>query len=272
MKYAGVIGDPVDHSLSPAMQNAALQEAGIEARYELWSTSLDDVPVRISGLRSPEILGANVTVPHKQTVMEMLDGVTDTARKIGAVNTIIPTQDGLLGDNTDGYGFRASIVEQIGMPLLRTVVVLGAGGASRAVIVSLKEMGANRIVISNRTDLRAAELAQEFKMEMAPWAELRDVALSECDLLVNATSLGWHDELPIHTKDLDELPKSAVVMDLTYRDTALLRAAAKRGHAVVDGLGMLVHQGARAFELWTGVEAPVEVMRAAVLAEQATRA
>ena len=272
MKYAGVIGDPVEHSLSPAMQNAALQEAGLAARYELWPTPADEVPARISGLRSQGILGANVTVPHKQAVMGLLDGVTDTARKIGAVNTIIPSDDGLLGDNTDAYGFRTSLVEQIGMPLLRTVVILGAGGASRAVIVSLKEMGADRVVIANRTDLRAAELAQEFKLEMAPWSELRDGALPECDLLINATSLGWHDELPISSKDLDELPKSAVVMDLTYRNTALLRASAKRGHAVVDGLGMLVHQGARAFELWTGVEAPVEVMRDAVVAEQSTRA
>jgi shikimate dehydrogenase len=271
MKRAGVIGDPVDHSLSPCMQSAAMQEAGIDAKYSLWPTSLEELPARIASLRSLDVLGANVTVPHKQAVIDLVDGVTETARRIGAVNTIIPTADGLLGDNTDAYGFRASITEKIGMPLLRTVVVLGAGGASRAVIVALQEMGAERIVITNRTDSRAATLAQEFGVEMAPWEEVSEMALPETDLLVNATSLGWHDELPISQKDLARLPKSAVVMDLTYRNTALLQAAGAHGHAVIDGLGMLVHQGARAFQLWTGVSAPVEAMRAAVLAEQAKR-
>jgi shikimate dehydrogenase len=271
MKRAGVIGDPVEHSLSPHMQNAALREAGIDAQYELWQTSLEDLPARIASLRSSDILGANVTVPHKQAVMELVDDVTDVARKIGAVNTIIPTKDGLLGDNTDAYGFRTSITEKIGMPLLRTVVVLGAGGASRAVIVALEEMDADRVVIANRTDSRAATLAQEFGVEMAPWSAVREMVFSDVDFLVNATSLGWQDELPISEKDLSRLPKQAVVMDLTYRDTALLRAASARGHAVLDGLGMLIHQGARAFELWTGIAAPVEVMRSAVLAEQAKR-
>lgn len=272
MKRAGVIGDPVEHSLSPLMQNAAMRTMGVDARYELWPTTAGALFETIAGLRQPDILGANVTVPHKQAVMTLVDEVTETARRIGAVNTIIVAAGGLRGDNTDAYGFRTSIVEKIGMPLLRTAVVLGAGGASRAVIVALQEMGADRVVIVNRTDATAADLAQEFKVEMMPWTAAREMALPEADFLVNATSLGWRDEMPVSASDLSRLPKHAVVMDLTYRHTAFLQAAESRGHAVVDGLGMLIHQGARAFTLWTGLDAPVDVMRAAVLEEQARRA
>ncbi|HWV23786.1 MAG TPA: shikimate dehydrogenase [Thermomicrobiales bacterium] len=272
MKRAGVIGYPVDHSLSPVLQNAALQELGIDATYELWPTAPEDLPARIASLREPGILGANVTVPHKQAVMDLVDSITDTARRIGAVNTIVPSAEGLVGDNTDAYGFRTSIVEQIGTPLLRTAIILGAGGASRAVIAGLQEMDATRIVITNRTDMKAASLAQEFGIEMMPWETVVEEGFLDADFLVNATSLGWGDgETPVEPKALDHLPKSAVVMDLTYRPTALLLAAGKRGHDVIDGLGMLLHQGARSFSLWTGQEAPLAAMRSALIEEQARR-
>lgn len=272
MKRAGVIGYPVEHSLSPVMQNAALRELGIDATYELWPTPPGEVAARIGSLREPGVLGANVTVPHKEEVLGLVDGVTDAARQIGAVNTVVPTAEGLVGDNTDAYGFRTSITEQIGMPLLRTAIVLGAGGASRAVIVGLQEMGARRIVLANRTDLKAAALAQEFGIEMMPWGEVVEEGFDEADLLVNATSLGWRDdEIPVEEEALARLPKSAVVVDLTYRATPLLRAAARGGRDVIDGFGMLLHQGARAFTLWTGQPAPLAVMRAALEAEQARR-
>src|SRR5699024_6571393 len=152
------------------------------------------------------------------------------ARQVGAVNTIIPTTDGLVGDNTDVYGFRTSIIEQIGTPLLRTAVVLGAGGASRAVIAGLKAMGASRIVIGNRTDMKSAALAQEFGIEMMPWEFIVDEGFEDADFVVNATSLGWNDgEMPVEAKALLRLPRSAVVMDLTYRSTPLLQAAARYG-------------------------------------------
>lgn len=272
MKRAGVIGYPVDHSLSPVLQGAALRELGIDASYELWPTSPDDLATRIASLREPDVLGANVTVPHKQAVMGLLDDISDIARRIGAVNTIIPTPEGLVGDNTDVYGFRTSIIEQIGTPLLRVAIILGAGGASRAVIAGLQEMGATRIVISNRTDMKSAALAQEFGIEMMPWELIVEEGFEEADFLVNATSLGWNDgEMPVEAKALDRLPKSAVVMDLTYRSTPFLVAAEKRGHDVIDGLGMLLHQGARSLTLWTGEEAPVEAMRTALVSEQARR-
>lgn len=272
MKRAGVIGDPVAHSLSPHMHNAAMQALGIDARYELWPTSAEELPTRVASLRHPDMLGANVTVPHKQAVMPLVDEVTEAAQRIGAVNTIIPTQRGLVGDNTDAYGFQASLLERVEPLSLQTAVVLGAGGASRAVIVALMDLGLERIVIANRTDSRAAALAREFGVGMAPWESVNREWFPDTDVLVNATSLGWHDEMPVNAKALKLLRTEAVVVDLTYRDTAFLQEAANRGHVAVDGLGMLIHQGARALSLWTGLDAPIDVMRAAVLTEQARRA
>lgn len=272
MKRAGVIGDPVDHSLSPVMHRAAMRATGLAATYDAWPTALDALATRVASLREPDVLGANVTVPHKQAVMSLVDDLTETARRIGAVNTVIPTSSGLLGDNTDAYGFRRSLQEHVDRDEIECAVVLGAGGAARAVIVALQEMDVDSIVVVNRTDERAADLARELGAGMAPWTEAPESEFPQVDLLVNATSLGWHDEMPVSDEALARLPEGATVVDLTYRDTAFLRTAAARKHPVLDGLGMLVHQGARAFELWTGLDAPVAVMREAVLEEQARRA
>jgi shikimate dehydrogenase len=271
MKQAALIGNPVEHSLSPHMQNAALRALGIDATYELWHTEMDDLPARVARLREPQMLGGNVTVPHKQAVMSLVDELTDTARRIGAVNTVIPDEGGLLGDNTDAFGFRRSLEERFGPIPVTTVVVLGAGGASRAVVVALQEMGARSIILANRTPARADALAAEIGAATVPWDDAPGAVFPEADLLVNATSLGWHDELPVAADALTRLRPSAIVMDLTYRETAFLRAAEQSGHRTIDGLGMLVHQGARALTLWTGREAPVDVMRDAVVAEQARR-
>jgi shikimate dehydrogenase len=272
VRYAGLIGNPVEHSLSPHMHNAAFRALGVDAMYELWQTELEGLPERVARIREPEMLGANVTVPHKQAVMGLLDELTETARRIGAVNTIIPTPGGLRGDNTDAYGFRRALETSVGDVPFRTAVVLGAGGASRAVIVALQEMGVGTVILTNRTEARATSLAAELGTATVPWEDAAREAFPAADLLVNATSLGWHDELPVAPGDLRRLPARAVVSDLTYRDTALLRAAAEAGHRTLDGLGMLIHQGARAFELWTSEDAPVGIMRDAVLAEQARRA
>lgn len=272
MRLAGVIGDPVEHSLSPCMHNAAFAELGIDATYELWPTALENLPARIASLRDPAVLGANVTVPHKQAVMPMIDAISETARQIGAVNTIVRRDGRLFGDNTDAYGFRRSIEIAYSEMRLKGAVVLGAGGASRAVIVALQDMGLSSIVIANRTPERATSLAKELGVATASWDRVADEQFPHIDLLVNATSLGWHDELPIEVDTLARLPERALVLDLTYRETPLLRAAGARGLRTLDGLGMLVHQGARAFELWTGRGAPVEIMQAAVVAEQARRA
>lgn len=277
MPVAGLIGYPVGHSLSPVMHNAAFRALGMDGRYELWETALDSLPERIESLREPGVLGGNVTVPHKQAVMPLLDEVTETARRIGAVNTVIPSDGRLTGDNTDAYGFSRSLRDVVEPETIERAVVVGAGGAARAVLVSLQEAGITNVIVINRTLERAHKLVEGVATDgQAPivaggWDALDDVARS-AGLIVNATPVGWHgDEMPFDREIVDSLPGNAVVMDLTYRHTALLKAAEARGLEAIDGLPMLIHQGARSFELWTGVAPPVDVMTTAVLEEQARR-
>jgi shikimate dehydrogenase len=194
--------------------------------------------------------------------------VSPAALRARAVNTIVNRGGALFGDNTDIYGFGVTVSDGLGGRTPHIAVVLGAGGAARAVVLALEAAGANEILVSNRDAERAMRLAQE--LDPAPVRPMRldeeflTRELPRADLLVNATSLGWHPgETPIDLSHLDLLPAGALVADLTYRDTELLLAAQKRGLKTVDGLPMLVHQGARAFELWTGALAPVETMLAA---------
>ena len=276
MQQSGVIGDPVGHSLSPVMQKAAFAAAGIDADYALWETKAADIPSRIASLRAPDVLGANVTVPHKQIVVSECDEISVTARRIGAVNTIINQHGRLRGENTDTYGFAASLrAAGINDGQQRTALLLGAGGAARAVIVALQELRFDRILLTNRTGDKARVLADELgggEVFHISWESLAD-ELSGASVVVNATSLGWHDgEMPLTQSQVDQISGNALVADLTYRETDLLRAAHSRDIAAIDGLDMLIHQGARGFTLWTGVEAPVDVMRDAVIAEQQRRA
>lgn len=258
----GLIGNPVAHSRSPRMHNAAFAALGMNHHYELWHTEAEEVAVRVGDIRAAEIAGANVTVPHKQAVMPYLDEISETARRIGAVNTIIPQGDRLVGDNTDAYGFQASVRERYGDIAPQRAVVLGAGGASRAVIVALQEMGAYEVLIANRTLARAAELANELDAVPLAWSDLVQ-SLGTTDVLVNATALGWHDEVVLDHELVSLLPPHALVMDLTYRHTPLLRSAESANLRALDGLGMLIHQGVRSFELWFGVTPPLDVMTAA---------
>lgn len=264
----GLIGDPVAHSLSPAIQQPAIDALGMAARYELWPTAAADLAERVAGLRDEGVLGANVTVPHKLAAMALVDEVSETARRAGAINTIVNRSGRLVGDNTDVHGFAAAVGDICPDVAGRSVVILGAGGAARAVVLALTGLGATSIAVSNRDPNRAERLA----IDLAP-TPIRVVAagdrtlaaeLAVARLLVNATSLGWHrGETPLAADALSHLSGDALVVDLTYRETDLLAAAAARGLATMDGLAMLVHQGARAFELWTGQSAPIGVMRQA---------
>jgi shikimate dehydrogenase len=277
MQMAGLIGDPVAHSLSPVMHNAAFAALGIDATYELWPTPLAELADRVASLRGGNVLGANVTVPHKEAVVPLVDEVSPTASRIGAVNTVIPRDGLLVGDNTDAYGFAKSLEEELGGRTIGRAVMVGAGGASRAVLVALQEAGALGMLLANRTVGKAEALARELGSDGLPAIEpigldLLPAAAGGAHVLVNATAVGWHgDELPFGEGVLDLLSPEAIVVDLTYRSTALLRAASARGLRVLDGLPMLVHQGARSFELWTGQAAPLEVMFQAVRAEHARR-
>lgn len=273
----GVIGDPVAHSISPAMHQPALDAVGISATYELWPTPAAELADRIASLRAPEVLGASVTVPHKVAVMEFLDEISPLARRAGAVNTVINRDGRLLGDNTDAYGFGVSLEDACPDVKDRAALVLGAGGAARAVVLALESIGVKRLTVANRRLERAQALAADLQPTPIDVIGMDDdsltAALPAASVLINATSLGWHageSPFPLHLLRL--LPEQAVVADLTYRDTDLLAAARSRGLATVDGLGMLVYQGVRAFELWTAREAPVETMMAAAREARAARA
>lgn len=274
----GLIGNPVAHSLSPAFQQPGLDALGIPARYELWPTPAAALAERIAGLRAPDVLGANVTVPHKQAVMVLLDEVAPVAQRAGAVNTVINRDGRLLGDNTDVAGFAAALIAIEPEPAGRRALILGAGGAARAVALALDSLGLGRITIANRDPARAERLAADLApapirvlMLHLDEDQLR-AALPDTTLLINATALGWHaGESPLSLALLDLLPDEALVADLTYRDTDLLLAARQRQLNTLDGLPMLIHQGARSLELWTGQAAPLAVMRAAAEAARAAR-
>jgi shikimate dehydrogenase len=270
----GVIGDPVAHTLSPALHQPALDELGIPATYERWQTPAVELLTRIATLRLPDALGASVTVPHKVAVMALVDEVSPAARRAGAVNTVVNRKSTLFGDNTDIHGFTVTVNEALQGETPRRALVLGAGGAARAVVLALESIGVEEIVVANRDPARAAKLVGDLAPAPVRPAPLDDqtmrAELPRAGVLVNATALGWHvGETPIDLELLELLPGNALVADLTYRDTELLVAAAARSLRTADGLPMLVHQGAKAFEMWTGRAAPLATM---LVAAQEARA
>ena len=273
-KRAVLIGHPLGHSLSPVFQNAAFRAAGIDASYSLADVLPNELEATVAGLRSAEMLGANVTVPYKRDVIPFLDDLSDDACALGAVNTIV-NRDGLLtGLNTDVPGFAADLRAHAVDVAGKAVVMLGAGGAARAVAAALVGTGVARLIIVNRTPTNAAAIAQRYPaVAVAAMMEsdIARAALQECAQLVNATSMGLHgDETPIDADRLALLPPGAVVYDLIYRPTGLLRMARKRGLTAIDGLGMLIHQGALAWEAWTGQPAPLDAMWEATWAARAS--
>ncbi len=259
-----LIGGSIPYSLSPAFHNAAFRAAGIDATYRLADVLPENLAATVAALRAADVYGANVTVPYKQDVLPFLDALSDEARALGAVNTIVNGDGKLTGLNTDVPGFAADMRAQGIIVAGQQVVLLGAGGAARAVAAALLGMGVGRLVIANRTPERATAIQRQYPaIATATGIADRDLAaaLSDTALLINATSVGLHgDEIPIAAELLDLLPPSAVVYDLIYRPTALLCAAQERNVRAVDGLGMLIRQGALAWEAWTGRAAPLNVM------------
>ncbi|MCX7623467.1 MAG: shikimate dehydrogenase [Thermomicrobium sp.] len=269
----GLIGYPVEHSLSPAFQQAALDACGIPARYELWPTPPERLPARLAALSAPDVVGANVTVPHKEAVARAVDELAPRAQRAGAVNTVVNRSGRLIGDNTDIPGFLYPLARRgLPVPDLR-ILLLGAGGACRAAVVALAASGCRTLVVANRTSSRAVALVSEFSFgHPVPLGPELVRVLPVTDLLVNATAIGWQGtESPIPLEWLDLLPAHALVYDLTYRETPLLAAARARGLAVLDGLEMLVAQGAESFRLWFGTDPPFELMMQAALEARARR-
>jgi shikimate dehydrogenase len=273
MKRVGLIGQGLKHSLSAAMQQAALDHLGLDARYELWDTQPDEIERRVTSLRDENCLGANVTVPHKQAVMPFLDELDPVATGAGAVNTIVRRERRLIGHNTDVMGF-ARALSEAGLDVRGVrAAVLGAGGAARAVTLALIEGKAGVISLSDAIPERAEALTSDLRGLTSPgttitWAHWgKDTfqrSLRECGLLVNCTPVGMRfgpaeGQSPVAA---ELIPPGCLAFDLVYNpeETPFLQAAWSRGARTAGGLAMLVYQGAASFRLWTGLEAPVEVL------------
>ncbi len=271
MRFVGLIGHKLKHSISPQFQQAAFDYLGLDIRYELWDTEKDELPGVVQGIRDFSKLGANVTIPYKEAVLPLLDKVDQLARRIGAVNTIVKKDDKLVGYNTDASGFMKALEEEGGfVPKGKRAILLGAGGAARAVGFALVGAGVKSLVILNRTQDRGEALAWDLKIADTEviallWKDGRTLkALGECDLLVNCTSVGMKDSTAEGKSPVGVglIPKRALVYDVVYNpiETPLIAAAKKAGARTMGGLSMLVYQGAAAFELWTGESAPIEIM------------
>jgi shikimate dehydrogenase len=270
-KRVVLIGHPVAHSLSGAMQQAAFDKLGIDARYELWDKSPVELAEAIAELRTEDFLGANVTIPHKERVVPLIDRLTDEAQHTGAVNTITKEGKKLVGHNTDVPGFKFALDRLVGKQKMpRHAVVLGAGGGARAVVYGLIREGFQRVIVFNRHLHRGEQMVKHFSrssshmdLRAMPWHEsIIEAELSKAKVLINATSIGLtSDESPIPA---EILTPDLLVLDLIYSQTRLLRDAQKAGCATADGGQMLLHQGSAAFALWTGQPAPLETMQEAL--------
>ena len=267
-KRVVLIGHPVAHSLSGAMQQAAFDDQGIDAVYELWDRPPMGLGDAVVELRGDDFLGANITIPHTERMGPLVDRLTDEAHVTGAVNTVTKEGKRLVGHNTDVPGFRIALDRLVGKQKMpRLAVVLGAGGGARAVVYGLITEGFQRIIVFNRHLHRAEGLVKHFgrsashmELKAMPWHEsIIESELAKTKLVVNATSIGLTgDETPIPG---ELIPPDLLVLDLIYNRTRFLREAQAAGSIVADGEQMLLHQGAAAFTLWTGKPAPIELMQ-----------
>lgn len=268
-EVVSLIGDPVEHSFSPMIQNAAFKEIGLDYVYVAFRVKKEALPGAIEGIKSLELKGINITMPHKSKIIDHLDKIDPSAKKIGAVNTVKREGRNLIGFNTDGRGaigaLKSKNVEIEG----RNILLLGAGGAGRAIAFTLVEKNAN-LTISNRHLSKAKNLITEIKEKTGEKAEQipqkkEDITkkIRNCDILINSTSVGMAPERGKTLIESDMMHSNLKVMDIVYNPikTLLLKEAEKAGAKTIDGLEMLVHQGAESFRIWTGKKAPVEAMK-----------
>jgi shikimate dehydrogenase len=267
-RVVGIFGDPISHTRSPAMHNAAFRARGLPYVYVPFLVRPADLAKAVQSIRALTIAGVNVTVPHKEHIVRYLDDLSTEANLCGAVNTVVNRQGTLFGDNTDGQGFLASLKERGLSPRRREVVLIGAGGAARAVLVSLIRAGSARVIIANRTSTHAEALARTYRslgkthLATVPLDTLRDPTLLEkATLIVNCTSVGLHNE-DFPPLAYTATPPDCLFYDLLYQSTltSFLRHARAARRPVLDGRRMLLHQGALAFSLWTRSPAPLDVM------------
>ncbi len=269
----GLIASPVGHTMSPAMHNAAFRALGLDYVYVPFLVAPADLPNALDGLRALNVRGFNVSIPHKVTCIPFLDGLDTLAEQIGAVNTVVNNEGELRGYNTDAEGFLRSLTSRDIPVARRNIVVVGAGGAARAVAYILAREGAYLTVL-NRTPAAAeglAEMIEDDFGQRVPYFALEETALEktlqDAHVLVNTTSVGMSPERDASPVPVRLLRSDLVVCDIVYNPvrTALLGAAEAAGAVTVSGVDMLAWQGALAFDLWTGVQAPFELMRDTVL-------
>jgi shikimate dehydrogenase len=276
-QFIGVIGYPLKHSVSPDFQQAALDYCKLDMCYEAWEVKVDDLPSAINRLRQPQNLGANITVPYKEAVIGLLDHIDNFAELVGAVNTVVNRDGRLAGFNTDAAGFLKALHEDASFePENKEVLILGAGGAARAVSFALLQEKVNTLIIANRSLAKAEILAGALAKQVAnskmkteivavalPSANLTKVVV-HCQLIVNCTTVGMKHSSGERKSPLASrlIPKDALVYDLVYNPskTPLLKMAKAAGAKTIGGLPMLVYQGAASFKLWTGREAPLDIM------------
>ena len=278
----GIFGDPIAHSLSPQMQNAALEKLGLSERYARFQIGAEELEAGLGLIRRLNFVGINLTLPHKTAALSLMDEIDEAARKSGAINTVLVEGEKLVGFNTDGAGFLHAIRSEFSVDLrdLRVLLLGAGGGAGRAIALQCAEENCERLVLVSRTLEKAQDLAKELapyfaesrvlgpvaRLQAVPWDEaaLR-FQLANADLVVNATSVGMkRSDPPLLPASL--LAPHLMVYDTIYAParTALLAAAADAGALAANGLSMLLHQGALSFEIWFGRKAPLDVMRAAL--------
>jgi shikimate dehydrogenase len=271
----GIIGDPVEHSLSPGMHNAAFEKLGLDNIYVPFHVKSGELEDAINGAHAMGIRGLNVTIPHKTEVIKYLDYLDIAAGLIGAVNTIEFGENGAVGHNTDGIG-AVRAIEEITSIKDKKILLLGAGGAARAISFQILMSGASSLVISNRTNEKAEELRDDLVEKLDPDVRVIDLGfklekeLNDVDILINTTSVGMYPNIsqkPLVTADT--MHEGLIVYDIVYNPlkTGLLAEAEKAGAETISGVKMLMYQGVEAFKIWTGIEPPIEVFQNALMSE-----
>jgi len=271
-KLLGVIGDPVEHSLSPAMHNAAIAHLNLDYIYLPLPVKKENLPEAIAGFKAIDLVGFNITIPHKQAIIPFLTEISPSAKMVGAVNTVWRKEEGWWGTNTDVVGFLAPLKALNRSWSHITPIILGNGGAARAVVAGCSQLGCGEISVVGR-DRHKLELfksswqdsALEATVTVRSWEDLPDI-VSEAELLINTTPMGMYpqvDRCPLDATTMAKLREGAIAYDLIYtpNPTQFLQQAARRGAMAIDGLEMLVQQGAAALEIWLGQPVPIDIMR-----------
>ncbi|XPV76063.1 MAG: shikimate dehydrogenase [Desulfovibrio sp.] len=260
MKKYGIIGHPLGHTMSPTLHNWGFATKSIQATYGPWPTTPEELPAFMERFRNEPIHGLSITIPHKEAVGEYADELTEAAKNAGAVNTLYRRGDKIIATNTDINGISDPVKARA--LDIQSALILGAGGAARAAVYAMKEMGVSHIYISNRTESRAQELADEFHINLTPWNDRANLSF---DLLINSTPLGMSGNLEALNPWPEEtiLPANAYIFDLVYNpmETQLLKFAKRCGCKTISGLEMFIYQGLEQFRLWTGEELDAQKAR-----------